>query len=313
MKGAVAAVGLLVFGFVIFPVLVVLLALFGVNLGLDPGAGCTPFLYLAVGTLGWTIGRDGRERSVAGAGAAIALVAFGLPAALNALTSAREREAAAADRPAPADLEQPTVVAILQPYVTGRDGKWPVETDCTLLCQRLLYSGGMKSVLMGATPADGNPESAGSLVRYRIEERDSCPEVKVPFAGALSGESHVWGSSPTSDAVKSAIANGRCLIAEEGRIAEADLVTMRTDSGWNARAKSAKPGGGIAIWRDEVFAKKGNGWARVARESGREFALVATPLRFTGHSYDLAGTEERNVPLGNLAGDVLKPWAGPPL
>ena len=313
MKGAIAAIGLLVFGFVIFPVLVVVLSLFGINLGMNPGAGCTPFLYLAVGTLGWTIGRDGRARSAAGAAAAIALVAVGLPAALNALTSAREAEAAAADLPAPADLEPPAVVAILAPHEPSSNGKWPVETDCTLLCQRLLYSGGMKSVLMGATPAGGSPGSAGSLVRYRIEDRAQCPEVKVPFAGALSGESHVWGSSPTSDAVKLAIANGRCLIAEEGRIAEADLVTMRIASPWSARARSAKPGGGIAIWRDEVFVRGGSGWKRVARESGREFALVSIPLRFTGYSYDLAGSEVRHVPLGTLAGDVLKPWAGPPL
>ena len=150
-------------------------------------------------------------------------------------------------------------------------------------------------------------------MRYRIEERDQCPEVEIPFASALSGESHVWGSSPTSDAVKAAIANGRCLIAEEGRIAEADLVTMRTDSGWASRQRATTPGGGVAVWRDEVYVRNASGWERVARESGRVFAMVSSPLRFTGHSYNLAGSEERNVPLGNLASDVLKPWAGPPL
>lgn len=307
---------LILFAFIGLPVLMIPAYTIGFDLftvAPDIAATC---LYLAVANLGWTLGSPNLIRSVFAATAAIFLLAFGLPSMLNAAFGAEAQAEAATDQTAEAKLEAPSVVALLNPYETDRTGtKWSTESDCTLLCQRLLYGGNRVSVLMGATPSDGNPASAEELTRYSIQQRPTCPTIRVPAAGAMPGEHHVLGTYPTSDAVTQSIARGRCLVSSPGDISEAQVVGMWTAPSTKDFISARQAGGGVATHRVEMFTRSGPSWQRFARSTERLFASARSPFWLKGDGFTFRPLDDEERSSGDdpyIVERVLKPWLGKP-
>ncbi|MEO9131420.1 MAG: hypothetical protein ABI240_09445 [Sphingomonas sp.] len=245
-------------------------------------AVATLCLYLFAADLCWTLSSQSIPMRLAGAAGAVLLLGYGVPAAVNAGVSGLSREAASADA-IPASVGTPEVIALLTPY-RQKGGKWQVEADCEILCQRLLYKGDRKAVLMGSTPPSGTPGAATGLVRYSIERRSTCPPVKVPEASVMPGQMQYGNSNATSESVQSRIDMGECLIAQPGAISEADGVAVKSKPDFGDPLRAGHSAGPVVAWRSTVFHRidagsSKAGWVKVGQATDRGFSRVRSPLR----------------------------------
>lgn len=240
-------------------------------------------LYAAAAGFGWGFGFGDIRRSVAFGITICLALGLGVPALLNLLPRNEIAQYSKADRvTVPKIPASPQVIAVLTPPKS--DG-WSApynETQCTLFCQRLLYGGHRKAVLMGAAPKSGRPEDAVRLIRYSVEYRDYCPHVELPLASTLSKESAMWGSHTTSDRVSQLIENGHCLIAEPGDIADADVAGIWTTSDSSTWQAARSTSGTIASAREEVFVKQDGSWESLSRQSRSQGSVVAMPFLLQG-------------------------------
>ena len=95
------------------------------------------------------------------------------------------------------------------------------QSGCIELCMRLLLSNQADSVVLGELTRDNPPRlNPNKTYRYHLEQRESCPAVNLP--NSLSGQ-----------AMRLAVANGRCLIRTPGRLSDVTSATFQY------RAKSA--------------------------------------------------------------------------
>lgn len=308
----------LLIGFGLAPIVNIMLAILSIGRGemfnFPVDAIATLCLYLFAADLGWLLLGQSLPMGLAGAASAAALLGYGVPAVVNASIAAKSSEVISADA-VPVDMGKPQVLALLTPYEKSRD-KWQVETDCEILCQRLLYWGGRKAVLMGATPPSGIPTDATGLIRYSIERRSSCPPVKVPDASVMSGQMRYGNSYATSETVQNKIGWGECLVTAVGSIAEADVVTIKSEPNSADWMRAGSRAGPLAIWRSDVFRRTDAGWVKVGRSTTRRFSRAKLPLslRIDGFFPRLLDSgEDRADPSDPyMIEHMLAPWLGWP-
>jgi hypothetical protein len=162
-------------------------------------------------------GRDGPAAVAISFGLAL-LVLAGIARLANARLDHRADEYLAGDVDT---LERPLRADSIGLASYGYFGRSKGESRCEETCQRLLLSGTAQRVLV----ADGKPDQKGwtaemPALAYRIEERESCPPVHVSERRAAQP---VDDAKP-AEAMRIAIATGRCLIEEPALLTGADVV-----------------------------------------------------------------------------------------
>ncbi|UPJ47573.1 hypothetical protein IVB30_30510 [Bradyrhizobium sp. 200] len=305
-------------------------AVFGLLLGILPGLilGITPslFIYLVVWwglqwlvlKFGMVAGLDSTTRQVRWMVnlvplAVVLVVAFKLPAAINAPLEQEIAQLQATDAQPPGVIKLPAIVAIELPSSshTGRRGEGPY---CEALCLRLLYNGAVARVIAAARFPDGKKIE---LASYRIERRDQCPKPDLPRTLIVWPEQHLAlrGTKPrrVEDRVQARISAGECLVRDAGRIEDAEaIISVRTvkvgtdifQGSWNPwidtvgarRLEILEAGGRVLYRRTEVTA-----------------ALLSIPLRSTAGGGLLtsvtyvgwARSRADTLPLGPDARDIL--------
>ena len=243
----------------------------------------TVCFYGATASAGWGLGFGNLGKSLIGTSVACLALAFGVPAGLNAFTKSEIAGLSASDTESlPTIPPDPKVIAILSPMRSERGRNLYDEKACELFCQRLLYGGHRRAVLMGATPPSGLPEDASELVRYSIEDRESCPPTDLSLTTGLSNETMMWGAHPTSDAVSILIANGHCLVEQQGSISEADVAGVWSSSNQATWQSVRNNSGAVGSGREEVFVKRNGEWESLARQSRGLGSAVSMPFHLDG-------------------------------
>jgi hypothetical protein len=187
---------------------IALLVVPGVVLWLTPPA----FMYGTVAALVWRgLERFPRWR-LAPTAIAVAAVAVGPPWIMNS----RLDKATAALKQADMKLVQrPTLrdtIAFFFPQTQESGGRKGIE--CTEICQRLLYNGAVRRVIVAVSPdsLDGDLPRA-ALTDFHVERKADCPKVSMTASppwqeywpeGALADRTHIH--------VSRRIASGECLI-----------------------------------------------------------------------------------------------------
>jgi len=201
-----------------------LLVVPGILIWLTPPA----FMYGSIAALSW-IGLRGlpRPARLVGVASALTLLAVGPPLVINSLTEDVVREWTRADIPLARQYASGDVIAFVMPMSDeagiGRAG----SIDCEELCQRLLFNGAFRRVLV-ALSGEG-PEldlsAAADVAAYRIERAANCA---VPQTTESPGFVGGWGNSmadyESHRQVLSRIAAGDCLVREWAKLGDAELI-----------------------------------------------------------------------------------------
>lgn len=221
---------------------IALISIIGIPLGLAMMA--TPLLFVVVGLANIVqrlVGRDGPHAVIASLGLAVAALA-GVAGYCNALLDRRGDELLSGDVDT---LEKP-----LRADAIGLAGLDHVvwskgQTRCDELCQRLLLSGAATRVLVPERRSDGHEWDAETpAVAFRLEERAECPVVQIP---GRRSRRPVDDAKP-DEAMRLAIASGRCLIEEAGTMADAEAVVVTGRAHRGAR----EAGAGLSLTADTV-------------------------------------------------------------
>jgi hypothetical protein len=288
------------------------MVLFGVAGILGVGAeplftllGLVPTLafYPIAGWIGWRLAPIGGV----GALAAIAATALAPPFLINAAIERRNANLLAEDQAYPPIAERPHSVALL---ASGNDD---AAEACTNLCQRLLYGSGVGEVVVGTVAGSFDPARATDLIAYRVERRSRCPDVPVPLAGAIAGESDNWGH-PVSTAVRQRIADGECLIARRVPRIETEWVVIDGEIGESRSEPSLGNARGV---RRELHRRVDGRYARVGRHSIIHFVEARRPffgtfsLSVGNGGFKIWTTERQQLPASPRRGeavDALRAW-----
>lgn len=184
----------------------------------------TPFLFTVVALANLVQrghGRDGAMAVVTSIALALLLLA-GVAGLCNAVLDRRAEEFLAGDVDT---LERPLRVESLGLFGMGWQDWWGgKKARCSELCQRLLLSGAVERVIV----ADWKPGQEGAdwdvstkALGYRLEQRETCPPIQLP--GGRAGMDPVDDAKP-DEAMRMAVASGRCLVEEPATLGEADAV-----------------------------------------------------------------------------------------
>jgi hypothetical protein len=148
--------------------------------------------------------------------AAIATLAVLPPAILNLYITRAIDELVSGDRPLAEPLPKIETLGYFGKNSPGLD-----PSDCDGICQRLLYNGAVKAVIVGESYIADEMKFSKYVTLWTIERRGACP---------LPAKKN--NRSELLDAVKSRIAAGECLIAGKGDISQAEAVigAARLDS-----------------------------------------------------------------------------------
>jgi len=187
------------------------------------------FMYGLLAMLVWA-GLRPLPKSVRLVSAALAVIALANipPTLVNDATERDEQAWISSDVSPNSPIVQGDTIALLQPPSREERDHPGSSTDCDELCQRLLFNGAFKRVLM-ANSAKGAelklPES--DLVAYHLEQRKRCPATRIPTNNARWS---IWdGSLVSSQNARDRVAFGECLIEEHASIKDADLVFVERD------------------------------------------------------------------------------------
>ena len=269
----------------------------------------TTLLYAAAATFGWALGQPNPLRALAVSLGCVIMLGLGVPFLFNTWLSSKLEGLAASDAALHNEAPSPQIIALLQRKAIR--GERETETDCALLCQRLLYTGGRKAVLAGAIPQTGQPDDAVGLVRYWIETKPTCPTTEVPKAAVLYGERYEFGRDRTSDYIEQQIAKGRCLMSGPSDIAEADTAALDIPFHSGSQAQY-RVGGGIDTAGAALFQRISSQWTLVSRARVSITTKMKSPLRFAAGGFDntIDGEEVRQFSKGSLIERELGPWLG---
>ena len=120
--------------------------------------------------------------------------------------------------------ELPDIIALLE--TPARNGMQEKSSLCGGLCQRLLYNGAVKRVLVGKpVDLDRGVVPKIELTAYFIEKREDCPAADIPEA---SSDLYIIGrvrrpESP-EDAVRLRISAGECLLREKMPLSSTGMI-----------------------------------------------------------------------------------------
>jgi hypothetical protein len=183
------------------------------------------FMYGLVAMLAWTALRvlPSGVRVVAAASAVAALASIP-PARVNDATEQAVQAWIAGDVPLKIVVPSGDTIALLQgrsPEETFHSG---ASTDCDELCQRLLFNGTFKRVLMGISKDGAEVDlPQDDLIAYRLERRPECPPPRLP------ANSPRWtigwiGEGASVKNARDRVAAGECLIEDRANPREAELL-----------------------------------------------------------------------------------------
>jgi hypothetical protein len=184
---------------------------------------------------------------------------------------------------------RPKTLAITQPFHRAD------LFGCSELCVRLLLNGEIDRVIIVPVPtAEAVPSDYTEGTAYSIEQRPTCPDVKLEGSGGLrvegeqrQGQERV--SVPALLAV--AVATGRCIVHERATLAAADALIVR-GAGAVGRDRSTF---GLSIFADTVtaqrhslFLREGDTFREVYRRTGVVYRRL-TPVLLPTFSQETKG------------------------
>ena len=158
------------------------------------------------------------------------------------------------------------------------------DVTCEELCQRLLYNGAVKRVMVGDIPPVDSKDMDSPVKFFYIARQESCPKAPVREFGSF------WEGDPASKArfdvrnptpVKLRIAAGECLLSGTAPLREAGMILADWDV---KRRPDAVPGESI-FDRDTVSARRiellrndAGKFSVIERRTQVEAVVLVTPL-----------------------------------
>jgi hypothetical protein len=282
-----------------FPVLIVIGLISLIVPGLILAFAPTIFAYLCIFSLGYySLLRRGQLAACLG-GALLALAAGALPALwVNHQTNAVVKALEHKDRQPVEGIALPAAITIMQPAFAKRNnGIEDSETSCDDLCLTLLYSGMARHVTMAATPAQGRPIGGRPAVRYSIDKRTACPDIRLVPASRWPGWPSDLPFASIMQTVRIRISAGECLIANPVTVRHDDFLIVRQDEKLGARPGDLKLAPSQVSVRSLELRNNGK---IISRASDVRSEMLAVPLSATpsgvGMSLDHWEWSRRNPP-----------------
>lgn len=212
--------GVLAFLSLAFPTLVIIGAMAFVLPGLFLGLAPTLFLYpLAVVCVSRLLEGTPRLLRWALAAIIIAVPTFGVPLYLNRPVERAFADLTAQDRTADA-VKTPDVVALLESPQEARVDR--SDSLCSSLCQRLLFNGAVKRVIV-AKPSAQRIDDIKAQTAFAIERRETCPPAPIAPSGAWPGDGRDYRDT-LEDSIKARVVAGECLVRVAGDISDAGML-----------------------------------------------------------------------------------------
>lgn len=275
-----------------------IVSIIGVPLALFLTASPTILLYMLIGLPLWLlVRRRGLEAAIAAAAVPMLAVAVLVPLWANRRIDAQAAALVGRDHGGPLRLPTGKAVAWLEPQDR------PGAAECGEICQRLLFSGTARMVLVGEP---GALSGAAPLTAWYIgPRRGPCRPPALPAVLATPedlGMEHIGVRRPSlSSRLAAVYGDGQCLFAEPRGIGTADIVLV---SERFAGASLTDPNAAfdLQLVRVDRF-----GRIRILiRRNGR---LVELVRRSRGVAYRLTGLLALTPPSGDDSGSRPGHWS----
>lgn len=277
---------------------VLVVSIIGVPLALFLTASPTILLYMLIGLPLWLVfRRRGVEMAIAAAAVPMLAVAVLVPLWANRRVEAEANELIGRDHGRPVLLPKGRAVALLEPGDARRKGV------CEEMCQRLLFSGTARMVLVGEPAVLAGP--APLTAWYIAPRRGPCRPPALPNVLAerkdLGIDDLVGLRRPVlSSRLAAVYGDDHCLFAEPRPIGDADILLVNEQFNWLLQP----PSGGAFDVRLVRVDPANRYRILIRKQDGRTEVL----RRSLGTAYPLAGLLALSPPGGDDGGSWPGHW-----